>query len=339
MDKNKNNNNDHNLDALKDIEETLGVGQEEETTPTTSSTPTSQKSSIIPDVITHQNPNTNELDGYIKLEQYDLPQHGALYPDNWDFAYKCPSTGDVAVFSTLHEQDQPAIMSAIDDIIRKNVYIYDSVNSRLITTGEICDAHKVFFLMKLREFYLSEYPIKIDTICENCHEPYQEDLFASGLEYSDIPQKLLDNYDGRVFTLSFPEFSEQIIIRIPTLDTTSKIFKHIVRVYRDKDKEKKGGTSKANKIFYDKKFLLLAPFLFESGSETIQDIVKKFDEVSKNDKIFKRYNEFITRVHIENSTEIESTCRHCGSPEVAQIKFPTWNKLFVDDRDDSGYYD
>jgi hypothetical protein len=334
--KQRNKKQETDIDVLKNIEEQMGVGNE--------SIPTlpevdEDKQQVVPTSISHQNPNVNQFDGYIKIERYDLPQNGVLYPETWEFAYKCPDTGDVAVFSTLHEQDQPAIMAAIDDLIRKNVYIFDSSNDNLISTGEVCDAHKVYFMLRLREFYLSNYPIPIETICDSCHEPYTENMYAQSLLYNDIPEKLLQSYDGRVFHLHFNDVEEDVLIRIPTLETTSKIFKHIVRVYRDKDKEKKGGTSKANKIFYDKKFLLIAPYLFVEGNETIASIVKKFDDVSKNQPLFKRYTEFISRVKFENQQEIESTCKHCGSPEVAEIKFPTWNKLFVNDTDDSGYYD
>jgi hypothetical protein len=330
---------DKDLNTLRELEESAGVGEQSTPPVLNPIVPETSPISNIPDVITHQNPNVNQLDGYIKVERYDLPQHGILYPPTWEFAYKCPTAGDVAIFSTLHEQDQPAIMSAIDDIIRKNVYVYDSSDDRLVSSGEICDAHKVYFLLRLREFYLSNYPIKIDTICETCHEPYQEDMTSASLLYDDIPEKLLSAYDGRTFTLTFKTLQEPIIIRIPTLDTTSKIFKHIVRVYRDKDKERKGASTKTNKIFYDKKFLLLAPYLFETGTETINDVVVKFNDISKNDELFRRYNDFITRVHLENNQDIDSTCKHCGSLEEAQIKFPSWNKLFINDEDDSGYYD
>ena len=53
-----------------------------------------------------QTKEQNELDGYRVLSKEELPYFGNLYPSTWKFAYRCPTTSEIAEFSTIDERDQ-----------------------------------------------------------------------------------------------------------------------------------------------------------------------------------------------------------------------------------------
>ncbi len=274
----------------------------------------------------------NMIDGNIILDRDELPHNGVLYPESWNFAYRSPETEEVAVFSTLNPQDQPAIMVAVDDLVRKCVTIYDANKDQVISSSEICDGHKIFFLLKLREMYLSNAPIKMESICMTCHENFDGLLFASKLKYYTLPEGLMKLYDGRVFHFKIDGIEDTINIRIPTLSTSSKLFKHLIKVYRGAQggQKKDEGLEKFNKIFYDKVFLLYSPFLFETGNESINEIVSKFNVIKKDKNLNKAYLRIINSLSLDNMETIDDTCPHCESLEETRLTFPDWKELFLD---------
>jgi len=280
----------------------------------------------------------NMLDGYKILENYDLPQQGKLYPDAWTFAYRCPEAKEVANFSTINEQDQPAIIIAIEDLIRRCVVIYDTDRNRKVSTGEICDCHRTYFLLKLREFYLPESPIQYPGVCSLCHEPKEIQLFADLFEYDDISVKLLEAFDGRKFSLNMPGVEEPIEFLVPTIELSTRIFKYLVRAYRENSSDRE--TKNADKIVYDKQFLLMAPYLYETGKESIKELGVKYKTIQKDENLFKAYLEIVTKLKLDNSEFVNSKCEACGSEEEAQIRFPGgWKNMFVSKKSTSGYFD
>lgn len=287
----------------------------------------------------------NVINGNFIIERDQLPHHGLYYPENWNFAYRCPKAEEVAIFSTFDPRDQVGIMIAIADLIRKTVVIYDDENDMVIPTGEICDAHQPFFMLKIREAYLSNAPIMIDVMCQNDLEQYQAPFTADKFKYKIPNEKLLSIYDGRVFRFKFSDIDDAIEIRIPTLATSSKIYKYLTKVYRS---AQQGGTKdkaleKYNKIFYDKLFLLVAPFLFVTGSETIGDIVKRFKEISSNELVYKHYLEIINSFKLDNYSTFDVECPKCGGLDEAEIRFPEWRYMFIKPMDNTesteGYFD
>lgn len=277
------------------------------------------------------------IDGYKILQSYDLPNNGVLYPDNWKFAYRCPTTKEVANFSTIQDDDTPAVISAIEELVKKCVKIIDIDNNAQILSTEINDAHKLFFMIKLREFYLPGSPIEYDAVCDICHEQYKVRLDATSLVYNEINQKLIDAFDGRRFTLDVG-LDEPVVIYIPTIGTSSKIFKYIVKVYRDQQMGVERN-SNDNKTAYDKKFLLVAPYLFETGKESIKEIIAKYNAISKNDQLFNAYMNIANKMKLDNLQTIDTTCPHCESPEETPLKFPGgWSQMFIG-RDTTGYFD
>lgn len=289
----------------------------------------------------------NKIDGNFIIEREQLPHHGLYYPESWNFAYRCPKSEEVAIFSTFDPRDQVGIMVAVADLIRKCVVIYDDENDMTIPTGEICDAHQPFFMLKIREAYLSNNPILIDVICQNDLENFQAPFTADKFKYKIPNEKLLSIYDGRVFHFKFNNISEPIAIRIPTLSTSSKIYKYLTKVYRSAQStsSKDKALEKYNKIFYDKLFLLFAPYLFVTGSETISDIVNKFKELKKpeNELIFKCYLEIINSFKLDNYPTFDVECPKCGGLDEAEIRFPEWRYMFIKSVDDTesteGYFD
>jgi len=276
----------------------------------------------------------NILDGYKILNREEIPQEGALYPESWAFAYRCPTSIEVANFSTINEQDQPAIVIAIEDLIKKCVVIYDTEKQRRVSSGEINDAHRTFFLLKLREFYLPGAPITYQIICSLCHDPIQVDLFAHKLKYPELTEKLLNSFDGRKFVLDMG-LEEPIEFLIPTIEISSRIFKYVIRVYRDTANDK---DRKEDKIIYDKQFLLFAPYLYETGKETIKELAKKYTEIKKDETRFKSYLEIINKLTLDNLDNMDVKCA-CESEEEAPIRFPGgWKSMFVSKSSPQGYF-
>lgn len=293
------------------------------------------------------NPNTvdntpvaekpNMTDGWTVIDRSIMPQGGVLYPESWQFAYRCPTAKEVANFSTINEQDQPGIVVAVEDLIRKCVVIYDQDNGRQISTGELCDAHRMFFLLLIRDYYLPGKKITYNGFCQTCHEQFQAELDAYKLIYPEINDKLLGAYDGRTFTLEMG-LEKPIIFRVPTLETTGRIFKYITKIYRN---NAQGGEEKKNdNIVFDKQFLLIAPYLYVTGKETIRDLTLKYKTIQRNDGMFKAYLEIVNRLKLDNEEYFEEVCPSCGSEEETQIKFPGgWKKLFISTKDTTGYFD
>jgi len=282
----------------------------------------------------------NVLDGYKILDNSEIPQNGVLYPESWTFAYRCPEAKEVANFSTINEQDQPAIIIAIEDLIRRCVIIYDTERNRKVSAGEICDCHRTFFLLKLREFYLPDSPIKYPGVCSLCHEPKEVKLYASSLQYEDLSEKLMNAFDGRKFSLNMPNVDEPIEFLIPTIELSSRIFKYLVKTYRESSNDREN--KKADKFVYDKQFLLMAPYLYETGKETIKELAAKYKIIQKDENLFKAYLEIVTKLKLDNSEFVDSKCdsENCGSEEEAQIRFPGgWKNMFVNKSSASGYFD
>ena len=312
------------LDALQHMEGNNQENQEQ-----------SQVASAPAEAPVNEQKQANLLDGYRRIDKM-MPQQGALYPDSWEFAYRCPTAKEVANFSTINENDQAAIIVAVEDLIRKCVIIYDTEQKKRINTGEICDAHRTFFLLNLRDFYLPGNPIKYKNTCQTCHDTFEVNLTADKLIYNELTEKLLNAYDGRVFTFDMG-LEEPVIIRIPTLETSGRIFKYIVKIYRGNQMNQE--ERKSDNIIYDKQFLLFAPFLYKTGNETIRELGFKFKAIQKNEKLFKAYLTIINNIKLENEEYFDEICPSCGSEEEAQIKFPGgWKKLFVTSGDTTGYF-
>lgn len=277
------------------------------------------------------------LDGYKKIDKSLLPQQGVLYPESWEFAYRCPTAKEIANFSTVNEMDQPGIIVAVEELIRKCVVIFDTDKKARVNTGEICDGQRTFWLLLLRDFYLPETPIKFGTVCQTCHEQYDSVLTADKLEYAELKDKLISAYDGRIFTLEMGP-NTTVKFRVPTLETTGRIFKYIVKAYRNAGNGSED--KKDDKLVFDKQFLLVAPYLFVTGNETMRDIMLKYKSIIKNESLYKAYLTVITKLKLDNNETFTDVCSSCGSEEETMIKFPGgWKKLFVSETDSTGYFD
>jgi hypothetical protein len=279
----------------------------------------------------------NLLDGYKILNNEDLPQNGVLYPESWSFAYRCPTAKEVANFSTLHEKDQPAIISAIEDLIRKCIVIYDTEKNRQVSSGQINDAHRTFFLLLLREFYLPGNPITYSSICTLCKEPLDIHLTSNKLKYAPLNSKIIGAFNGRSFSLQIPNIDESIDFLIPTIEITSRIFRYLVKVFKDDQNDRE---VKEDKMVYDKQFLLIAPYLYIRGNETVKEIIVKFKALQNNENLFKAYLDLASKLKIDNLDYIEEVCPKCESVEEALLRFPGgWKNMFISKTDNTGYYD
>lgn len=275
---------------------------------------------------------TSIIDGYKILPIVELPHNGKLYPSSWSFAYRCPTSEEIANFSSVNENDQLSIINAIQELIRKCVVIIDTDTQHQISTLELNDGDRVYFLLKLREFYLPNDPISYNTMCLSCKEKITVNLNAASLQFYHISDKIFDSFDGRTFTLDMGISSGPIVFRIPTFDTSQRIFRYITNTYKNKE------NTKESEVF-NKKFLLVAPFLYESGKETIEALKNKFRQISRDGERLKAYVDLANNLRFDNKETFVYT-HDCGSEEVAEVRFPGgWKKLFVGSTSYNGIFD
>jgi hypothetical protein len=279
------------------------------------------------------------IDGYRILARPNMPFGGALYPPSWTFAYKCPISKQIANFSTLNEQDQPAIVAAIEELVKACFVILDENNGQTIDTGELNDGDRLFFFLLLREFYLHDKPITYTTISQNWQEPVQVELLASRLKYKTLSAGLLACFDGRIFTIPVNEESEPIVFRVPTFKASGKVFRHIVKVYRDSQNADETESKKMlDDESFNKQFLLVAPFLFVTGNETIDALKTKFKKIQYNEDLLNSYLTVINKLKLDNMERIAYTYK--GSEEETLMRFPGgWKNMFIDNQAFGGIFD
>lgn len=267
------------------------------------------------------------VDGYKILDKTLLSNNGKLYPASWEFAYRCPTADEIANFSTVNEKDQPSVFAAVEDLICKCVTIVDTVNDAEISPREINDGDRLMFMLLLREFYIPSVFISYNTMCPYCKEPVEVRLVPSALRYKKLSEDMLSCFDGRVFRIPADMFqtSRDIVFHIPTLAIAGKVFQYLLKTYRDTTSD----NSKDKEAFM-KQFLLVAPFLFESGKETMEMLKNKFKQIRMDGGLLQAYVTIANQLKLDNLETITYT-HDCGSEEEAEIRFPGgWKDFFVD---------
>jgi hypothetical protein len=320
---NKVNKDNNNLENLKALENSFkNEGTQEDNSEIINNTPKESDREFLGD---YKLPNT--IDGYRYIPNDELPFGGALYPKTWRFAYRCPTSLEVANFSTINEEDQPAIISAVEDLIKRCYIIVDSDKNNEVSTDQINDGERLFFFLKLREFYLYDKPITYLTMNQTYQEPVTISLLASILIYPELNEKLINCFDGRKFTISYDVNQEPIVFLIPTLNTSAKIFRFMIKTYKEIQKDESDKVK--NSSAFDKQFLLIAPYLYVNGDETIISLQQKFKAIQKNPTLLNAYITIINKLKLNNYDKIVYTYKE--SEEEALIKFPGgWKQMFID---------
>lgn len=273
--------------------------------------------------------NNGIVDGYKQLHRNELPFEGKLYPPTWAIYYRSPTTKEVANFSTIDEEDKPGIVKAVTSLIAKCFVILDTENNKEVSSKELNDGERLFYFLKLREFYLNDSPIQYNIISEDDEEGViNVNFFASSLIFPELKQGLMDKFDGRSFSFEYPNCGEdRIKFLIPTLKTSERILNYVQNLHkkvsdRSKDNIKKGD--------FDKQLLLFAPFLYETGSESMIGLSKKFVDLQKNDEKYRTLNSIINKINLSNSEAIRYYVD--GNAEDCQMKFPGgWKGMFIND--------
>lgn len=282
--------------------------------------------------------NSNILDGYSVVI---LPENIAeLYPDTWKFAKRCPTSKEVANFSTIDENDKIGMILAIQDLVKKCIVIFDIDKNRQISSTQILDAHQTFFALEIRDFYLpgEENMLNYLSICTMCNEPLNVPIISKKLIYKKQTEKFLSSIVDRKVILTFDDLDEPIEFLLPAIEITSRFFNFIVKAYRNNQNDDEKKDEKLNKIIHDKQFLLLAPYLYVSGSESVKQISIKFEKIKENDKLYIRYLEIINKLKLDNLDFVETECK-CGSLEENKLRFPGgWRNMFINKSNSEGYY-
>ena len=102
----------------------------------------------------------------------------------------------------------------------------------------------------------------------------------------------------------------------------------MVNKYREANDHKK---EKLNKDEFDRKFLLLLPFLYEEGNEKIESLHLKYKSIQKNENLLKAYLTIATKMIHTNEEYL--LINYQGEEEKTDIKFPGgWKNIFIDNK-------
>lgn len=267
----------------------------------------------------------NVIDGLRQVERSKMPFGGVFYPDGWEFWYRCPEVSEVANFSTINENDQPKIISAISELVKKCFTIVDRAKQQEVPSHQINDGERLFFFLLLREFYLADKPIKYSTMSQLWGEAVEINFFADSLIYKKPNVELLQHFDGRTFKLPVNGIEDVIEFLIPTIDISDRIFRYMMKTYQDAQKDSSDNIKEAEA--FNKQFLLMAPFLYVTGSENLESLKVKFKKIEKNPKLYDAYIQLINNLKITNSENIRYVYKE--SEEEAPMKFPGgWKNMF-----------
>lgn len=266
------------------------------------------------------------IDGYRFVNNIDLPFEGKLYPLSWKFFYRCPDVSEVANFSTVADEDTAKQVTTIEALIKKCWKIIDADTQAPISTSEINDGEKLFFFMKLREFYLHDSPIQYNVFNSEHLKSVTIDLKAENLVYKALKQSLLDKFDGRLVTIAVPksETNQEIKFLVPTLEISRKITLYMQKA--QKNIREKTVTDKDN---IDKNFILFLPYLFESGKEKMEQLETKLKVIMRDRVLFDRYLEIMAKLSFTNQEKIEYNFEE--GVHQASLEFPSFKRMFIID--------
>ena len=330
--------NKKNLDELANLENSAkGISHENHISPLNSENTTENTDDFKDEVKDTEESfkSVGIIDGYKILAKTEIPFNGRLYPNSWQFAYRCPTSKEVANFSTINEKDQPAIIGAIEELIKACYVIVDTNTGNQVSSAEINDGERLFFFLKLREYYLHDKPIEYMVMSQTFQEPVTVQLLANSLIYNTLTEKLLESFDGRMFTIHHKNLEEPIKFLIPTLDISARIFRYILKTYRDSQKEDSDNMKDSEA--FNKQFLLVAPFLYEKGNETVESLKQKFKKITADGDLLNAYITIINKINLTNLEKINFI--HREAEEETQIKFPGgWKNMFIDTEDFEGLF-
>lgn len=273
---------------------------------------------------------------YEHLDKTELP-HKILYPENWELFYKKPTVDDVAVFSTIPENDYFKIMLATIQLIRKCMLIIDSETQKLVSTERIKSCHKMFLFLKLRTEYMTDSKGNTSDIMYPIFSPELEEAITVKFnEYSLIYDELSDDVvailneerTGFIFDESFG-YDEPIYIPITDFGMEIKIINHITNSHK---KMQKTDAKKKDFDSFDKKFLAFLPYLFEKSTDTIDGLKNKYKLLMENESKYQAYLELVTNFKIGEKDNIKYVVEREGETIVGEtpMKFPNgYNGLFI----------
>jgi hypothetical protein len=286
-------------------------------------------------VQTREQEHANILDAYTPLLRF--PFDTRCYPVSWKFAARKPLANEVANLSTIHPDDHLGMVIAIGDLIRKCIKIVDLDNNRVISSSQINPGHKTFFMLLLRDLYITGDGNKLKNIemCPTCHEQQEVMLTPYSLRFNMMSDDLVSAYDGRVFTFDSSWFQdiggEVITVHVPTLDIESRLMTYIINAKNNMGTDKEIKDKIIMNAIFDKKFLTVASFLYETGDETVKEIAVKFNKIKDNDKLYDAYLTIISGLKLDNHETITYKCHvdGCGTEGESRVKFPGWDKFFI----------
>lgn len=321
------------IDDLKELENRKGITVEN--VKTTSKKVQANKAEKEPIPLTQ---NIEEmLAEYEWLDKSELP-HKHFYPENWDFYIRQPKTTDVAIFSTIPENDYFKIMSAVIALVRKNIIIFNSETNQQISTERIKSCHKMFLFIKLRNLYMKDIKtntpakIKLPIYSLEIEEAIEIEFDEYSLMYNELSDEALTYLNAEKTGFNFDEnwgAVDNTFIPIIDFGMETKIINFITNSYK---KMQNAETKKKDFDSFDKTFLAFVSYLFDTPNDSIESLKTKFKRITEDEQLYQFYNEMVTNFKLGERDNIKYIVEREGEQIVGetQMKFPNgYTTLFT----------
>lgn len=261
----------------------------------------------------------------IEVHKDSMLYKGKFYPEDWVFKAR-PATGEeIVAISTINPDDALSVDAAINEIIRCCITIKSKKLDKVISTENIFEFDRLWFLLFIRDLTISnrESQIKWSIGCKHCENPKMD----IELTFNNLIEKPFTEIADKYFDASTQSFQVKTksfgVIKIqPTTIKRANIYKEYFRDCSEKN------------INPDMKFLSLFNMMINSDNENEDKIMNKLYNIYMsiiNDvyklSLYKKLQEELV-VGIEDT--IVHVCEKCGKEGHYDIRFPNGiNNIFI----------
>jgi hypothetical protein len=185
--------------------------------------------------------------GWQKLPIKELPTQGLFYPADAEIAIRSATAGEVRHWSTLHEEDIPALDDMLNYMLERCVtFKTKDIHS---SWKDIKEVDRFYILLAIREytFVKGENQLQVKT-----SETTKLDVTKEMIDYINLNPKLMKYYDEteRCFVLKF-KIGKVIKVTIPSVGVTNYLKNYISR-------------KQENQEMFDIDFISFAPFVIQN---------------------------------------------------------------------------
>lgn len=248
--------------------------------------------------------------GWKRLVVENLPSRGMFYPIGTTIDIKAATASEIRHFSTIDEDDPFDLPEKLNMILDKCVKIKWpgglGVNFR-----DIKDIDRFYLIFCIREltFKDGENKLFMDIQDPQTGDFEKVEITKDKFEFNTIDDKIMEYYSLSERCFVFRTTVGEINIYIPSLGISNFIINHL----RDMT---------AKKIYYDKAFLKISPYVFSNWRTLNKDSYKKMEKESLawEPKKISIINGVIEKLQFGMSSEIKHTFKS-GSEVSSPITF------------------